>query len=162
MPVVQEFSGRFRVACFVAVAVSLIAVRLAIAQQPGLLVFRGRPPQTELTAPQVNSISGATASRLEQARALVAAGSWDEAVEIYRQLSGDTTDRVVPLGEDRYVSLRTYCQIQLARMPETGLDVYRRRVDPLAEGLVSRRLCRSRCAVAESSCGAKLLQRLGR
>ena len=87
----------------------------------------------ELTAPQINTISGAVASRLEQARALVAARSWDEAVDIYRELAADKTDRVVALDDARYVNLRTYCQLQLARLPAEALAAYRRRVDPLAE-----------------------------
>src|SRR5262245_30874322 len=48
----------------------------------------------ELTAPHVDAISGNTASRLEQVRALAADKNWDEAVDILRELSADTTDRV--------------------------------------------------------------------
>jgi outer membrane protein assembly factor BamB len=122
-----------RVMVGAAAAIALLLGGITKAQQRGLVIFGGPSPQAELTAPQVNSISGATASRLEQSRALVAAKNWDEAVDIYRELSADDTDRVVALEDGRCVSLRTYCHLQLARLPAEGLAAYRRRVDPLAE-----------------------------
>jgi outer membrane protein assembly factor BamB len=100
--------------------------------QPFALRF-GQTPQTQLTPPQVELVSGPTAARLEQARALAANKNWDEAVAIYRELAGDDSGRVVQLDGDRYVSLPTYCQMQLAALPLEGLDVYRERTDPLAE-----------------------------
>jgi hypothetical protein len=116
-----------------ALAASILSVGAASAQQPGLLIFGGPLPQAELTAPQVNTISGAIASRLEQARTLTAARNWEEVIDIYRELATDDTDRIVPLDDDRYVNLRTYCNLQLARLPVEGLAAYRRRADPLAE-----------------------------
>jgi outer membrane protein assembly factor BamB len=111
----------------------LLANGLSRAQQPRLLIFGGPAPHAELTAPQVNAVSGTIASRLEQARALAAARNWDEAVDIYRELADGKTDRVVALGDGRFVNLRTYCQLELARLPAEALSAYRRRVDPLAE-----------------------------
>lgn len=87
----------------------------------------------QLTAPHVDEISGNTASRLEQMRALVADKNWDEAGDILRELSADTSDRVVALDADRYVSLPIYCQWELAHLPADVAAAYRRRVDPLAE-----------------------------
>ncbi len=116
-----------------AIAALLLAGSLVRAQQPRLLIFGGPAPQIELTAPQVSAISGTIASRLEQARALATARNWDEAVDIYRELAADKTDRVVALDDARYVNLRTYCQLQLAQLPAEALTAYRRRVDPLAE-----------------------------
>ena len=116
-----------------AIAALLLAGSAVRAQQPRLLIFGGPAPQIELTAPQVNAISGAIASRLEQARALAAARNWDEAVDIYRELAADKSDRVVALDDGRYVNLRTYCQLQLARLPADALAAYRRQIDPLAE-----------------------------
>jgi outer membrane protein assembly factor BamB len=104
-------------------------------QQPGVLIFGGAPPQIELTAPQVNEIPGSTASRLEQARAIIASGNLEEAVNIYDELAADGSDRVAVVAPDRYVSLQTYCNLQLARLPAEGLAAYRRRVDPLAKRL---------------------------
>jgi cellulose synthase operon protein C len=107
----------------------------SLGQQPGLLIFGGAPPQTELSAPQLNVISGSTASRLEQARTLIASKSWDEAIDIFDELAANDSDRVVEVAPDGYVSLRTYCNLLLARLPVEGLAAYRRRVDPLAERL---------------------------
>lgn len=96
-------------------------------------LFQPERQNIELTPPHVDQISGNTASRLEQARALVADKNWDEAIDILRELAADTTDRVVALDADRYLGLRTYCQWELARMPAEALAAYRQRVDSLAE-----------------------------
>lgn len=91
-------------------------------------------PQTDgLAPPQVEIIGGELAAQLEQAQALTAVQNWQEAVDLLRELISVSTNRVVPLDGHRYVSLRTFCHIQLARMPAEGLAVYRRRVDPLAQ-----------------------------
>src|SRR6476660_4995876 len=95
--------------------------------------FMIQPTQIELTAPHVEVIPGATAARLEQARQLAVARSWDEAIDIWRELSSDKSDRVVALDANRFLSLRNYCHLQLARLPSEGLAAYRRRVDVSAE-----------------------------
>jgi hypothetical protein len=95
--------------------------------------FLMQPTQVELTAPHVEVVPGATAARLEQARQLAAARSWDEAIDIYRELGADKSDRVVALDSSRYLSLRNYCHLQLSRLPAEGLATYRRRVDASAE-----------------------------
>jgi outer membrane protein assembly factor BamB/tetratricopeptide (TPR) repeat protein len=109
---------------------SLLIASTAFAQQ---IQFGFEPPaQAELTPPRVEVVSGPTAARLEQARALAANESWDEAVDIYRKLIAEDTNRVVALNDGRYVSLRTYCHLQLAGLPAEALSAYRRHVDPLA------------------------------
>jgi outer membrane protein assembly factor BamB len=94
--------------------------------------FRPTPRQIELTPAHVDTVSGNTANRLEQVRALIGDKNWDEAVDILRELAADTTDRVVALDGERYISLRTYCQWKLAHLPADALAAYRRRVDALA------------------------------
>src|SRR6476469_3024240 len=79
--------------------------------------FMMQPPQVELTAPHVDVIPGATAARLEQARQLAAARSWDEAVDIYRGFTAEKSDRVVAVDSHQYLSLRNYCHLQIARLP---------------------------------------------
>ena len=91
------------------------------------------PQRPELFAPRVDVVSGATAARLEQARALAADKNWDEAVDVLRELAAEPTGAVVEVSDGRFVSLRTYCHLQLARLPAEALATYRRRVDPLAE-----------------------------
>jgi cellulose synthase operon protein C len=92
-----------------------------------------QPTQIELTAPHVEVITGVTAARLEQARQLAAARNWDEALDIYRELGADKTARVVALGGNRYLTLRSYCHLQISRLPTEGLIAYRQRVDASAE-----------------------------
>jgi outer membrane protein assembly factor BamB len=89
--------------------------------------------EVQLSAPRVDVIAGAAATRLEQARALVAEKNWDDAVDILRELAAERSDGVVELGVGRYVSLRTACHFELAGLPAEGLAAYRRRVDPAAE-----------------------------
>lgn len=119
---------------FSAVIAGLLLMASSVrAQQQIQLIFGGPAPQAELTAPQVGTIPGTVAARLEQARALVAAGNSAEAIEIFQELSVDDSDRVVALDGGRWVSLHTYCHLQLARLPAEALAAYRRRVDPQAE-----------------------------
>ena len=93
----------------------------------------GPAARRELSPPQVDLISSTTAARLEQVRALAADKNWDEAIDILQQLAADDSSRVVDLGDGRFVPLRTYCHLQLSRLPAEALAAYRRRVDPLAE-----------------------------
>src|SRR5258708_34589547 len=123
------------------------------------LGFMMQPVQVELTAPHVDVIPGATAARLEQARQLAAARSWDEAVDIYRELAADKSDRVVAVDGNGYLSLRNYCHLQIARLPAEGLAAYRRRVDGSAErlyrdGLANRDEGVLRRVVDESFCSS--------
>jgi hypothetical protein len=87
----------------------------------------------QLSPPQVNRISSTTSARLEQVRALAADKNWAEAIDILQQLTTEDADRLVDLGDGRFVTLRTYCHRQFARLPAEALADYRRRVDPLAE-----------------------------
>src|SRR4051812_34247749 len=123
---------RYKLA-FSAIAISLLLIPGAVRAQQLPFGFLMQPTQVELTAPHVEVITGATAARLEQARQLVAARSWDEAVEIYRELVADKSNRVVAVDASRYLSLRNYCHLQIARLPADGLAAYRRRVDASAE-----------------------------
>jgi tetratricopeptide (TPR) repeat protein len=95
----------------------------------------GAPPPTELTPPRVDVITGPTAARLEQARALVADKNWNEAIAAYRELATAEPSRLVAADANRYLNLQIYCQMQLARLPADGLAAYRSLVDPLAERL---------------------------
>src|SRR5882757_6625618 len=121
--------------------------------------FMMQPAQVELTAPHVELIPGATAARLEQARQLAAARNWDEAVDIYCELAAEKSDRVIAVDGNRYLSLRNYCHLQIARLPAEGLAAYRRRVDGSAEklyrdGLSNRDVGLLRRVVDESFCSS--------
>ncbi len=116
-----------------AALVNFVAIPCSSPAQPIQFGFAAAIPQVELTAAHVDAVAGNTSARLEQAHALVAARNWDEALDIYLELLGDRSGRVVALDNGRYVSLRTYCHLQLSRLPAEGLAAYRRRVDAQAE-----------------------------
>ena len=142
---------------FKAVAIGLLVNTVAIRAQQLPVGLSMQPTQVELTAPHVEAIVGVMAARLEQARQLAAAGSWDEAIDIYREVAADKSKRVVALDATRYLSLRTYCHLQIARLPAEGLAAYRRRVDALAEqsyrdGLAKHDEAPLRRVVDESFC----------
>jgi hypothetical protein len=141
-----------------AAVISLLLIAGARAQQIPF-GFMIQPTQIELTPPHVEVVSGVTAARLEQARQLAAARSWDEAIDIWRELSADKSDRVVALDSSRFLSLRDYCHLQIARLPAEGLVAYRRRVDASAEqsyrdGLAKRDEGLLRRVVDESFCSS--------
>jgi outer membrane protein assembly factor BamB len=148
---------RFRSTLSAAVISLLFSAGVEAQQIP--FGFMMQPTQIELTAPHVEVISGATAARLEQARQLAAAHSWDEAIDIWRELSVDKSDRVVALDSSRFLGLRDYCHLQIARLPAAGLTAYRRRVDASAEqsyreGLANRDEGLLRRVVDESFCSS--------
>jgi outer membrane protein assembly factor BamB len=119
------------IACVYLALIWLVAAAMASAQP--LQIGMDRAPRAELSPPQVDVVSGPTASRLEQARALAKDANWEDAIEIFQQLSAQESDEVVEVADGRFVSLRAYCHLQLSQMPKEALTVYRRRVDPLAE-----------------------------
>jgi outer membrane protein assembly factor BamB len=108
-------------------------VGLSIAAAQPLQFGFNRTASIQLSAPRVDVISGATATRLEQARELAKNRSWDDAVDILRDLAAERSDKVVDLGDGRYVSLQVACHLELARLPSEGLAAYRGGVDPQAE-----------------------------
>src|SRR5437868_3988052 len=86
-----------------AVVISLIAKCGDSSAQQIQFGFAAPPSQIELTAPHVETISGAIAARLDQAHALVVGRNWDEAVDIYRELIVDKSGRLVALDGRRFV-----------------------------------------------------------
>lgn len=81
---------------------------------------------------EVEGLSASAAADLQRARACLAEQQWDEGVEILRRLSDQGADVLVPIGPRRFVSLREFCQMQLAALPAEALALYRRRVDDQA------------------------------
>jgi hypothetical protein len=112
-----------------------------------------------LGAPHLNTVSGTTVARLEQARALVKSGKWDEAIDVFGELAVDKSERVIELHQGRFVNLRTYCNIQLSHLPQEGLAAYRRRADVMAEqwyreGIAQRDELLLRRVVDEAYCSS--------
>lgn len=84
-------------------------------------------------AVQLDRVDNAVLGQLERAKALLADRQWDEAVEILRQLAESSEGKLLGVTRRRYISLREWCQMQLAALPADALKVYRARVDPAAK-----------------------------
>ena len=81
---------------------------------------------------QLDQVDNAVLIQFERAKALLADRQWDEAVEILRQLAASSDEKLLGVTSHRYVSLRQWCQLQLAALPPEALKLYRARVDPVA------------------------------
>ncbi len=54
-------------------------------------------------------------------------------LEILGQLAESSEGKLLAVTNRRYVSLRAWCQLQLAALPPEALKLYRQRVDPIAQ-----------------------------
>ena len=82
---------------------------------------------------QFDRAEGAALAHLERAKACLAEHQWDEAVETLRQVMENAEGKLLAVTPWRYVKLSDACQAQLAALPPEALQLYRRRVDPLAQ-----------------------------
>lgn len=81
--------------------------------------------------------------QLERAQALAANRQWDEAVDVLRQASDQSGEKVIAVSPGLYVRVRDYCHRRISAMPPEALAVYRGQVDDqskrwLDEGLAER------------------------
>jgi outer membrane protein assembly factor BamB len=82
---------------------------------------------------QLDRVDNSVLAQWERAKTLLADRQWDEAVEILRQLAESSDGKLLGVTDRRYVSLRQWCQLQLASLPPEALKLYRARVDPVAQ-----------------------------
>jgi hypothetical protein len=122
-------TNRARNSRLLAIGAALLLANGARGQQ----FMIGAPAEFELTAPQLDKISGAEQARLEQVRALAADKKWDEAVDALCDVANSDADRLVAVNDGTYLPLGAFCQLELSRMPTEGLAAYRKRVDGMAE-----------------------------
>lgn len=78
-----------------------------------------------------------------------AAGRWREVVEIYADALETSPDALVPVdGNDRFVSVFSYCMQKLGRAPEAAREAYRLRFDgPVRDRLTAAREARDAAAL---------------
>jgi outer membrane protein assembly factor BamB len=81
----------------------------------------------------LDEADSATKTHLEQVRAFLTNQQYDEAIETLRSVMEDDTGKVIAVSPRRYISVRDYCQLQIAELPPAALAIYRNRVDPQAE-----------------------------
>ncbi len=67
-----------------------------------------------------------TRTHLERVKAFLADRQWDDAVEILRQIMENHGGKMFELSEGRYISLREYCQLRIAALPEPALQALSR------------------------------------
>jgi hypothetical protein len=82
---------------------------------------------------ELDQVDNAVLAQLDRVKALLADRQWDEAVEILRQLAEAPDGKLLAATDRRYVSLREWCQLQLAALPAEALKLYRARVDSIAQ-----------------------------
>jgi outer membrane protein assembly factor BamB len=81
---------------------------------------------------ELDRADSAVLVQLERVKTFLADRKWDEAVETLRRLVDNSEGKLLPVSENRFVSVREYCQMQLAALPPEALKLYRSRVDPVA------------------------------
>lgn len=121
-------------------AVSLVALQGLASRLPAQ-VLPFSLPETRYRLSEtvdVDRADSAVQQGLEQAQAHLAARQWDEAVDVLTRVAETAGNKLVPLNAWRFIGVRPYCQMQLASLPPEALAVYRRRIDPLAQGWYER------------------------
>jgi outer membrane protein assembly factor BamB len=98
--------------------------------QPGAFVPNSRFELSDTV--QIDRADNVVRGNLERAKAYLAARHWSEAVETYRQVMENSGGMLMGVTPRRFISVRDYCHLQLATAPREALELYRRRVDPLA------------------------------
>jgi outer membrane protein assembly factor BamB len=82
---------------------------------------------------QLDRADSAVKKQFEQASACLADKQWSEAIDLLVQLVENWGGKLYGVTERRYVSVRDYCHLKLASLPEEALTVYRTRVDAQAK-----------------------------
>ena len=71
--------------------------------------------------------------QLRTVRAHLAERQWDQAFEMIRQISTAGGDQLVPVSPGRYLNVRAYVNLLLARLDAEGLALFRETIDPQAQ-----------------------------
>ena len=117
-------------AAFAAAAVAVVGWPDSLPAQWGGMFSSS---QFELSdAVQLDQADTAVRAQLDRVNPLLADRQWDEAVEILRQLSETSEDKLLAVSPHRFIGLRDWCQLRLASLPPEALKLYRSRVDPVA------------------------------
>ena len=90
--------------------------------------------QFELSeAVELDRADSTVTANLQRAQAHLADRQWSEGIETIRQVMENSGAALLSVSPHRYVSVRDYCQLQLAGLPAEPLALYRSLVDPLAQ-----------------------------
>jgi len=151
-------------------ALQIVFVAVIVSTARGQFRVTSPSSQFELSATlQLDGADQTALARLQRAKACLTEHQWDEAVETLRQVMETADGKLLDVTPWRYVNLSDACQMQLAVLPPQALQLYRRRVDPVAqkwyeEGLARRDMKLLNNVVQRafaSSWGDKALMALG-
>jgi len=121
------------------IRVALAAAGVAIAARASLCAEAqtgGQRPTPEVERGenvQIERADNTVRADLERVKAYLADHQWSEAVETLRRVMETSGNMMLSVHPTRFVTVREYCQMRLARLPPEALAIYRSRVDPLAE-----------------------------
>ena len=90
-------------------------------------------PSTLQAKPDIDEADNRVAAAFERAKACLADRQYDEAVEILRGQMENSGNKLWPVTSWRYITVRDYCQMQLAGLPADALALYRSRIDAVAQ-----------------------------
>src|SRR3989304_2382513 len=75
---------------------------------------------------------GAVLAQLERVKVFIADRKWDDTVDTLHRIMEISPGKLLGVTESRFISVRDYCQLQLASLPPDALKLYRTHVDPAA------------------------------
>jgi tetratricopeptide (TPR) repeat protein len=141
-----------------AVAVGTSAVPAGA--QPGLLP--GPETRYRLSeAIRIDRADSAVRKALDQVHAHRDAGQWDEAIEGLLRVMESSGNKLLEVTPQRFVSVRDLCQLELVSLPPEALALYRRRIDPVAQGWYERGLAERDTRLLEQVVHQALASRWG-
>lgn len=125
-------------------AIAVVAASMAGGSScQGQLFLPGMSSPVELGETiQVAAADAESKVHLERAHEFCVNGQLEEAIDAWMLVLANASGKVAPLTERRYIGLRDYCHLQIARLPAEGLAIYRSRVDPEARKLLEQGLAR--------------------
>lgn len=91
-------------------------------------VFIAKPAHEPITL-EIDSAVNKTLATLED---FVANQQWDVVATVLKQTQTERPDKLVPIGQNWYVSAERYCQLRAALLPDAGLAAYRHQIDSSA------------------------------
>lgn len=78
-------------------------------------------------------VDNTATKKLGAARDFLAAGQWQDAIDLLLQVGETHGETLTPVTPKRFVNVRAYCDLLLAGLPAAGLDRLRDRLDPQAK-----------------------------
>ena len=125
----------WRISTFVAVGVLLLACSPygARGQVPGIGFGSAPGSRFQLSdAVQLDRADNTVRANLDRVGQYLADQQWEEAVEALLEVMEQSGGKLLGVTERRFVSVRDYCHLQLASLPQEARNLYRGRVDPSA------------------------------